>query len=380
MVSNIELVVLDTSHLSRLATDWASSDYVRKRSAEQFVPRLLDHGWLPLLSWHQIEELLQHGDESLVDTRLRYLWSWPMTAWVTSEKPNVFPGSVLNVFTAEVCAAYSHPELDALGVRDVASTELLAYGTGIEAVPSSLSDWRLLRPMLAEQQAHAQKVAAISPWRAADIDRTRLADWLDKPLRSTETIDQRLSDLRTRLEREIATRGDKRIQSATDVADDFMAEVTANGCPVAADDSTVPPAMRILLNAGLEPDDVNPSATFRETMDLLMFRQRLKMASDSANLPWSKVKQVVTRDRLPSAIVTECMRTYGHDQPERKGSDVNDVSLLCLAPYASHTFVDKRTLESVRRAKQKASHLGGILGDVRKAAGYREIMALLPPR
>ena len=45
-------------------------------------------------------------------------------------------------------------------------------------------------------------------------------------------------------------------------------------------------------------------------------------------------------------MIEECMRAHAQDQPERKGSDLNDTHLLCLAPYADVTYVDKRTLET----------------------------------
>lgn len=373
MLRNFDLVVLDTSHLSRLAADSASRDAARRVSAQRFVPRLIEHGWLPLLSWHQVVELLQHGNDSLVDMRVRYLQGWPMAAWVTGDVPHVLPGSELDVFRAEVRAAYARPELDVLGVRDFALGELLSYGTGQEAVPDSLRDWRFLRPFLEEHQAHARKVAAISPWRATDIDSTRLANWVDKPLRDAESTDATLARVRSLLEEEIVTRGDRRIESPRDMAADFMSDVAANVRLVYSENSAVPLPIRMLLRAGLEPDDINPDATFRETMDLVMFRQRLKMASEAEKLPWQQVKAVVTPNRVPSAFIRESMRLHAHDQPERKGSDVNDFSLLCLAPYATETFVDKRTLESVRRSKRKVPRLGDLLGSVRKAADYHAI-------
>lgn len=61
------------------------------------------------------------------------------------------------------------------------------------------------------------------------------------------------------------------------------------------------------------------------------------------------------------------MRAYAHDQPERKGSELNDGDLLCLAPYADVTYVDKRTLESVRRAKGKNNLFAELVGQVNKA-------------
>lgn len=377
MLSSPSLVVLDSSHISRLVTDWTSNTHVNKRSAERFIPRLVELGWMPLLSWHQVAELLQHGNDRLVDMRVRYLRSWPMVTWVRAGQPNAMPGSVLDILSAEVRAAYAQPNLDAVGVRDAARSTLLAYGKGIDVAPPSLSDWRDLRALIDKQQKHSRKVAAISPWRALEINSTRLADWLDKSLQSAESVDMRLSAVRRRLEEEIRTRGDKRIENPAEMADEFMSDVAANVEEALADDTSIPLPLRIILKAGLEPDDIQPQTTFRDAMEVIIFRQRLKMIAEYEQLPWSKVKEVVTRDRIPSAIISEALRTHGHDQPERKGSDVNDASLLCLAPYADKTFVDKRTQESVRRAKQKVPLLQEVLGDVRKAADYRAITAAL---
>lgn len=126
-----------SSHLAGLASDWASSDRSRRRAAHVFAPALVEHGCLPLLCWHQMEELLQHKDDELVDQRLRYLRSWPLVAWVRPSDPDSGPGSVLEVLTAEVRAAYAHPDADLLQVRDLAREGLFLVGPGSEAIPIS---------------------------------------------------------------------------------------------------------------------------------------------------------------------------------------------------------------------------------------------------
>jgi hypothetical protein len=380
MLRNFDLVVLDTSHLSQLVFDWFSRDIERRLVAAEFVRNLVERGWLPLLSWHQISELLQHRDDSLVDARLSYLRGWPMAAWLTGDKPHVIPGSVFDVFRAEVRAAYAYPNLDLLGVRDAARGELLSYGAGSEAIPASLSDWRVLRPFLAEYQEDARKITVISPWRATDIDNTRLADLVGKPLRDAQSVDAALAHIRCLLEKEIAARGDKRIESPREMAAGFMSEVITHAQRAFPEDLAVMPLVGMLQSAGLEPDDIDLNATFREAMSLGMFRRRLKMASEEDALPWERVKEVVTADRIPSAFIQEAIRLHAQDQPERKGSDVNDLSLLCLAPYVTETFVDKRTLESVRRAKQKVPQLVELIGSVRKAATHHEILRVCVPR
>jgi len=378
LISQPRLVVLDTSHLAGLASDWASADRSRRRSAQAFVPDLVERGWLPLLCWHQVEELLQHKDDELVDQRLRYLRSWPLVAWVRPSDPGSGPGSVLEVLKAEVRAAYAHSGADLLQVRDLAREGLFLVGPGSEAIPDSFQDWRILQAPLAERQEGSRRVAAIARWRATNIDNVRISDLLAKPFRKTEDANRALQHLRNQLAGEIATRGDKRIADPGAMADHFFAEIAREGRAIAPG-GDLPPVIQLLLMAGLEPDDIDLSATVGQTTNLLVFRERLKMVADASGLPWQALKRVATQDRLPVTVIEECMRAYAQDQPERKGSDLNDTHLLCLASYADVTYVDKRTLESVRRARGKVAAFDQLIDEVRKAGGHGEISAALSP-
>lgn len=341
-----------------------------------FAPDLVERGWLPLLCWHQVEELLQHKDDELVDQRLRYLRSWPLVAWVRPSDPDSGPGSVLEVLKAEVRAAYAHPGADLLQVRDLAREGLFLVGPGSEAIPDSFQDWRILQAPLAERQEGSRRVAAIARWRATNIDNVRISDLLAKPLRKTEDANRALQHLRNQLAREIAARGDKRIADPGAMADHFFAEIAREGQAIATG-GDLPPVIQLLLIAGLELEDIDLSATFGQTTNLLIFRERLRMVADASGLPWQELKRVATQDRLPVTVIEECMRAHAQDQPERKGSDLNDTHLLCLAPYADVTYVDKRTLESVRRARGKVAAFDQLIGEVRRAGGHGEISAAL---
>ncbi len=376
LISQPRFVVLDTSHLAGLASDWASADRSRRRSAQAFVPSLVERGWLPLLCWHQVEELLQHKDGELVDQRLRYLRSWPLVAWVRPSDPDSGPGSVLEVLKAEVRVAYAHPSADLLQVRDLARDGLFLVGSGSEAIPDSFQDWRILQAPLAERQEGSRRVAAIARWRATNLDNVRIADLLAKPFRKTEDANRALQHLRNQLAGEIAARGDKRIADPGAMADNFFAEIVRVGqaIPTGGD---LPPVIQLLLMAGLELEDIDLSATFGQTTNLLIFHERLRMVADASGLPWQALKRVATQGRLPVTVVEECMRAHAQDQPQRKGSDLNDTHLLCLAPYADVTYVDKRTLESVRRARGKVAAFDQLIGEVRKAGAHGEIFGAL---
>ncbi|WP_454688234.1 hypothetical protein [Achromobacter aloeverae] len=376
MINRPNLVVLDTSHLSKLANDWDSDNPGRRDTARAFIPNLIKQGWLPLLCWHQVEELLQHENDLVVDARVRYVRSWPMLAWIRALGEGRAPGSVLDVFGAEMLAAYSQPDADVLKVRALTRDALFQFGSGEEAMPEGFFDWRILRSALIDRQESARRVAAISTWQATDIDQTRIGDWLAKPLRSAGEVGPILRGLRDKLAIEIKEHGDKRITAPDAMADEFFSEIGRSGLALATREE-LPPALQILMNAGLSLEDIDPMATFGETMRRLVFQNQLQIAARATDLPWEELKKTVTQARLPAAVIAASMRTHAQAQPERKGSELNDTNLLCLAPYADITYVDKRTLENVRRAREKVSVFSQLVGRVEKASTYEQIAIAL---
>ena len=370
-------VVLDTSHIAGLVSDLVSGDRERHRTAQSFVPRLVELGWLPLLSWSQLEELIQHENDDLVEARLRYLWSWTLMAWIRPFDPAGGPGGVVDLLAAEAMAAYARPSDEVLEVRDAARDSLISVGSGTDAIPESFRDWRLLREELARRQENARRVAAISPWKGSEThNKRRMGDLMKSESRKPAEALRMFEHLSGSLANEIETRGDKRIADPKAMANAFFYDIFKTGLAAAAG-ASVPTPIQLLQAEGVDIDDIKPDDTFEQVMDRHVFRKRLRIAAESRGLPYEQLKKVVTQERLPVAVIHSAMRAFGHDQPERKGSDLNDVHLLSLAPYADLTFVDKRTLESVRRARQKVPVLDGLLGDVRKASGHREISSVI---
>ncbi len=365
-------VVLDSSHYASLARDWISPDEERREAARRFFPRLARQGWFPLLCLHHLEELIQHNDDALVDARLRYLISLPSLAWVRAcgEFPGL--GSVVDVMTAEVMAAYEYPAVDFLQVAQIAREQIISFGSPEDLFPDGFDGWQELRHVFVERQEGARRIAAISRWRSAEIDGTKISEFLSAPLRKSGRSSEILRNLRCNLEKEIADRGDRRISDPAMVAGEFFLDIAIriNSIDSSAD---LHPALQILINEGLALEDVDPSLVFSEAMDLLMFQKRLRLVAESAGLDWSAVKTSVKRDRIPVSFIEESMRRYSQDQAERKGSELNDLHLLCLSPYADMTFVDKRTLENVRRVQSKIPELRYFFGKVKKAANYKEI-------
>lgn len=376
-ISRPRLVALDTSHLVGLVNDWISGVAERRQAAQSFVPRLIEQGWLPLLCWSHLEELLLHHKDDLVDARLRYLWSWPQVAWIRPSDVNVGLGSVLDILAAEAMAAHGAPTATLQQVSEIAREGLVSYGAATDALPDGLRDWRLVRGALEQKQARAREIAAIAPWRASEtLDKERIGDLIRGAFRAPEETARILQHLHGGLTNEIATRGDKRIPDAQAVAGEFFEGVLRAGQAAAAG-GAAHPGLQILLAEGVDMSEVDPNSTFGEVIDRHVFLKRMRIALERCGLPFEKVKKTVTKERIPVWMIQHSLRLYGHDQPERKGSDLNDAVLLSLAPYADLTLVDKRTLESLRRVRLKVPALDTLVGDVRKASSHQDISSVI---
>ncbi|MCP3395329.1 hypothetical protein NLM27_42100 [Bradyrhizobium sp. CCGB12] len=73
---------------------------------------------------------------------------------------------------------------------------------------------------------------------------------------------------------------------------------------------------------------------------------------------------------IPSGVIGGAIARYHPDTKEWDGSELADRHLGCLAAYADVTFVDKRTLEASRQAKQKSKAFASVVRSIERAADY----------
>ncbi len=367
--SAVKLLLLDTSHLSGLCADASSREPRRRGKAAEFLDAMFRSGRVPVFCWHHLEELIQHENKDLVDSRLAYLRTVPHVAYVRPSDGHESPGTVVDVFAAEAEVALEHPEADVFEVRELARNRMFRFGNGRELIPDAFRDWRALKPVLYEHQEHARKVAAISRWRATPIDHKRIGTLLEYRPRSRADTNRTLGVLRDQLAAEIAGRGDDRIEDPDRMATEFFFEIARDGSVLSGGDC-LPAIIQVLQKAGLEADEIDLSSTFGETMERLTFKKRLQLAAEARGLPWEDLKKSVPPHRLPSNVIAEAMRTHSQDLPRREGGELNDRHFLGLAPYCDATYVDKRTLENVGRASRKVKSFAKLIGSVRRASDY----------
>ena len=367
-------VALDSSHFGKLARDYFSRDAEKRNRARAFHANIDDKACVPFICFHHVEELLRHRDPKVVSDRLEYLRRIPLLAWARPFSHDHMPGSIIDIQCHEISAALELASPDAPTVRSVAAKNIVCVGTGEQAMQPFLGTWEMLQPELWRREQREREVVAISRSKAFDLSNTKLSDWLMGKLRSPEDAARRMAQFAQLLGHDIKTRGDKRIPSAADTAWKFFNQVAQTATMKFSEPGN--PALQILESVGISPRDIRDEMTLGEISDLATFRQKLRIINQTLQIAWERICKV-RQDTLPSFIILDSLRKYGHDQPERKGSELVDSYLSVLSAYVDVTLVDKRTLESFRRARKGSTTFSSLIREVEKSADYWDIPTLL---
>jgi hypothetical protein len=75
-------------------------------------------------------------------------------------------------------------------------------------------------------------------------------------------------------------------------------------------------------------------------------------------------------NRLPCGVIQQTVARFHPETREWDGSELSDRHLACLAAYAYVTYVDRRTFEAFRQARQKVPVLSTLVHRVEKAGPY----------
>jgi hypothetical protein len=367
-------VALDTSQLVRLIDDTASDDSGRQSNAAGFSCAFADRGGVLLLSWHHFQELLTHRDPTVIARRMKYIQSLEMVATPRSIGDESLPGSIIDIEGLEVRAAFQNPNANLNSVRDAVAVEFYRILSGETIIRQFIQAWPILKDAFREQSARTREIVAIANSDFARIGHAKLADFLGRGARSPAERSRVIDQLHARLSADIGQRGDKRIPDAAATSAAFFHSLEPIGEKLPPDRD---PALALLASMGINPTDISPDTTLAEIGDLAGFQAKLSVVNRSLGLPWNTLKKRVTADRLPSTIIQRAIRRFRPEAGEWKGSDLTDMHLACLAPYADITYVDKRTHEALRTAQRNAPSLKSLLRRVEKARNYIDIVTQL---
>jgi hypothetical protein len=366
-----KFIALDSSHLGGLAADMRSRNELRREAAVAFMNLFSGRGGVILLCWHHFEELLRYRDETAVAERVAFFQSLPVVAWIASAGADNAPGAITDILTFEAAEAFNAPDIDVAAIRDRVAQNLIRCGTGREAIQPFVDHFGELQVAFRQSEERSRAIVAIAGSNYIDVGKTRVMDWRNGRWRSKEDAERRLASMGAHLAEDIQKHGDKRLDDPASVAAQFLEDVRLRAEAAQAEGKQ--PFDAALLAEGVDWSDIGPDTTVDEMGNLAGFRHRLRLVNQKLGLPWPELKRRVDERRVPCGLVQWALRRYAQDLAERKGSELVDRYLACLAPYADITYVDRRTHENINRARQKSPEFAAVIRRVEKTSGYAEI-------
>lgn len=365
------LIALDSSHLGGLAAGMRSRDERRREAAIAFMNLFSASGGVILLCWHHFEELLRYRDEAAVAERIAFIRSLPVVAWIASAGTGNAPGAITDILTFEAIEAFKAPDIDTTAIRNRVAPSLFRYGTGREAIQPFVDHFGELQAAFWQSEERSRAIVAIAGSDYMDVGKTKVMDWRNGRWRSKEDAERRLASMGARLTEDIQKHGDKRIDDPAYVVAQFLEDVRLRA--EAAQTQGIQAREAVMLAEDVDWSDIEPETTLDEMGNLASFRRRLRLVNGKLGFSWADFKRRVGERRVPSGLVQWALRRYAQELPERKGSELIDRYLACLAPYADITYVDKRTHENINRARRNSPEFAAVIGRVEKASGYEEI-------
>lgn len=373
-----KFVALDSSHLGAIAADAAAKDRACQQRATAFARTLEVSDSVLLLCRHHIQELFSHQNEGVVAHRVAYLQSLPVIGYVSSFRQDDVIGSVLDLQSFEVAAAFKNPNADVVTVRDEVAKIVFRLASGAEIVRPFLLDWSTYRADFLWQEMRRREIISISRSKFVDQSDQKIMDLLKfgRP-RVPQDIQTEFRHMHNKLTDDLVQCGDKRILDPERSSQAFLDEVRYLGMQAIQGDD---PVLQILKASGVGLDEIGPETTVADVGNMATYRRKLEILNQNLNLPWKDLILRVKEERLPSGVIMQAIARYHPDTREWDGSELTDRYLACLSAYADVTHVDKRTHEASRQARQKSKAFDLVARRIEKAATYDEIaQRLLTP-
>jgi len=371
------LIALDSSIIGNVARDFYHSNEHNQKKARRFLDYLSLKNLIPLITWHHIEELLQHNDEVIVDNRIRFIESFPMIAWFYSINSPGIVGSILDIQATELSWLIDNPSTPLEVVIQKTKDKLLKFGSGQDLVSIFNYDeetWKQIRENLAHRQDRRREIASIGHAKFIDMQSNKVSDFRNKRLRKPEETTKALDILEANLERELINHGDKKLSGHKSVAREFINEIKENGlqlCHAQGNKQEI-----FLKSFGIDPGEVSSDAALQDIGYTAIYKQKIRILAETFGLNYDLLK-AIKEDLCPSWLIWRELDKVLKSAHRASGSDITDKYHSVLALYADILLVDKKFREIFKQVVIRNAVIKKIINKVIKLSDYGNMIKII---
>ena len=368
-------IFLDTANYNHLVDDFYSRDRDVRARAERFIPRLLERGVVPTVSFFQMMEIASHGSFATVRRRFDLLSAIPCIAYVGTLMPDGGLGSVLDVLAVE-CRSVLDGVTDIDEIRKRVRARLFKASTGAHLFSAPSKELRVFHEMAVKNSLRSKYIESVSRSNIEqDIENTKISALINRG--ALKDYGERVRNVFRKqydLGEYLSAHGDPKLSDPHGLAVQFYAPL--RGMLDTSFETVADFVEYAAQLCGLDASEFDVGMTVDEFSRRAEFRNKLGVVAGLGTFSESDIPALAPGD-IPSFNLYNNFRNFSHVPKRHDGSNLNDALMASMAPYFDVIVVDRRTHENLCETSDKMPDFNKYVGKFLKVPRYHDILRLI---
>ena len=366
-----KLISIDTFVFGKLAKDYYSGNDKKSTKARGVVRFMIDNGLVPFITHHHIQEILQHGNETVKFNRWSLIGKFPTIAWVSGFHDSSVLGSIYDIHQLEVAYLLNNANPPQEKLEDKFKNRLLQYSSGAEFTDQFEYVYSEVNRLGYLDSQRNKEIESISHLQDRKINETKLSELNNSTLKNPSEVTSYLEGYKNNLIAKLRSNGDIRLDNHSLIASDFIEEVRTTAQSL-YEDISAPLFDSFIRSAGVRIDQVTPNTTVGELGYLAIYNAKMEQIMKSLGLPLDRAKEISPNDSTTWVIWRSLDKAMKREY-RAHGSNMIDKHMSVLALYVDIFTVDKRVKEYFRQLRRKNTVLSNKFSNIVKISDYTDL-------
>lgn len=367
-----KIVALDSATLGEMSKDYWSQDGSSRDKVRSFIDQLKHFGIFITFTLTHVSELLRHGNEQVVQNRLRFLRSIPLIAWLRPYNRQWFPGGITDLLSRELHAIVYSSAQNWQEIITEVRLELWETGMGSEMFVEDCNLWSHIQKLCKNQHEREKYVVSVDRTDPGQVRNIKVRDISDMSIRPKKEIDSYVDWFALEMQKQLEYHGDRRFDCSYDASIDLANKTRQNIKDMDMMNGDI--KQKLLEYQGIPKEFVTPGMTIAELGQLAVYAKRLKMISENLRPSIKLSMRDVPQNALPSYVLERNLASIQRKADRVSGSDFGDRLIAPLVFYTDGIEVDKRTYEFLNQVRRDDPKLAPLMGRFFRSSDYSQIL------
>lgn len=372
MFSRPKLICLDTSTWGNLARD-VSKD----KNAERVMELIQGGSMIPYITWHHLAELMHHGNDFVVSSRIELIKSLKFVAFpcLPEEVANV--GSVLDLQGNELSVLLANPKASYLEITNlVRSMVTNGFATGKEFCQKNEDWWHIYRNQFSQCiQSKQAEISALSHFPVMNEDEAMSNNRGKYKLCNSEQAARKFSILAKKLEDRLTNDVKKPLPNPREIAYELMNDAYQYG--MTDYDDQKEGLDWLLKKYDVDRERLPSKPKLGDIGDEAVFIKQLSTHERRLNLPDGSLKHAVRKEMLPSWRISQLLGREIRRIPKAESGNLNDKMIATFGLYVDYIQLDKRIRNCINQLAKKSELFQILNRRLIKAGNYNGLISEL---